>query len=549
MADPPSVAAIASPQPDQLGGSASAPQNSNPNSLLSPQIPPSPTVSDLSVISSPQLDPAAAAAGGGSADFPPRPQQLQAPSPTQAVAGAGGYGQIQRSGSASRLAAASQLPQYSAATARMYGGQMSFSGGGAQLGQQQQQQLAARAAMLGQGQLGMMQGQGSAASAAHYGLQSQMMAQPRQKGMVQGAQFNTANAAQALQGMQSMGVMGTLGMNQMRPNGTIPYAQQRFAQAQMRPQQASQQAALSPQKGVAQGLSRTASITGLNSQLPGVSQNGQMMQMSPSQQQQQWLKQMQSSLASPSQHQIQQQHRMLLMQQLQKTGLTPHQIAQAQQQHPPHLNAQQLMQQQHIMQQLQQQQQQQSPRMSASGSQKSANLTGSQPGTPLSGGTMAGGSGSQGAEGTNQLLGKRKIQDLVAQVDPLGKLDPEVEDLVLEIADDFIESVTAFACTLAKHRKSSVLEAKDVLLHLQRNWHLTVPGFSKEDKNPQRNYELQQVKAVVDPQQPECDAAGVRSASNKLVANNSIANHQTRGPVADPSPTSTVGPLSKVPRF
>ena len=174
MADSPSVAAIASPQPDQLGASASAPQNSNPNPLLSPQIPPSPTVSDLSAISSPQLDPAAAAAGGVPADFPPRPQQLQAPSPTQAVAGAGGFGQIHRSGSASRLAAASQLPQYSAATARMYGGQMSFSGGAGQMGQQQ---LAARAAMLGQGQLGMMQGQGNAVSAAHYGLQSQMMAQ------------------------------------------------------------------------------------------------------------------------------------------------------------------------------------------------------------------------------------------------------------------------------------------------------------------------------------------------------------------------------------
>ncbi|XP_047059354.1 transcription initiation factor TFIID subunit 12b isoform X1 [Lolium rigidum] len=543
MADPPSVAAIASPQPDQLGASAAAPQSSNPNPLLSPQIPPSPTVSDLSAISSPQLDPAAAAAGGGPADFPPRPQQLQAPSPTQAVAGAGagGYGQIHRSGSASRLAAASQLPQYSAAAARMYGGQMSFTGGGGQLGQQQQ--LAARAAMLGQGQLGMMQGQGNAVSAAHYGLQSQMMSQPRQKGIVQGAQFNTANTAQALQGMQSMGVMGTLGMNQMRPNGTIPYsAQQRFAHAQMRPQQVLQQGALSPQKVAGQGLSRTASIAALNSQLPGASQNGQMMQMSP-QQQQQWLKQIQSSMASPvSSHQLQQQQRMILMQQLQKSGLSPHQIAQAQQQHP-HLNAQQLMHQQQILQQLQQQQQ--SPRMPASGSQKSANLTGSQPGTPLSGGTMAGGSGSQGAEGTSQLLGKRKIQDLVAQVDPLGKLDPEVEDLVLEIADDFIESVTAFACSLAKHRKSSVLEAKDVLLHLQKNWHLTVPGFSKEDKNPQRNY----VKAAMDPQQLESEAAAVRSASNKQVTNNSIANNQTRGPVAEPSPTPTVGSLSKIPRF
>ncbi|KQK10559.1 transcription initiation factor TFIID subunit 12b isoform X3 [Brachypodium distachyon] len=486
MAEPSSISAIASPQPDQLGASPSAPQSSNPNPLLSPQIPPSPTVSDLSAISSPQLDPAAATAGGGSTEFPPRPPQLQAPSPTQALAGAGGFGQIHRSGSASRLPAASQLPQYSAATARMYGGQMSFSGGVGQLGQQQ---LAARAAMLGQGQLGMLQGQSNTGTAAHYGLQSQMMSQPRQKGIVQGAQFNTANPAQALQGMQSMGVMGTLGMNQMRPNGTIPYgAQQRFAHAQMRPQQA-QQGALSPQKVAGQGLSRTASIAALNSQLPGSSQNGQILQMSPQQQQQQqWLKQIQSSMASPvSQHQLQQQQRMLLMQQLQKTGLSPHQIAQAQQQHP-HLNTQQLIQQQHILQQLQQQQQQlQSPRLSAPVSQKSANLTGSQPGTPLSSGTMAGGSASQGAEGTNQLLGKRKIQDLVAQVDPLCKLDPEVEDLFLEIADDFIESVTAFACSLAKHRKSSVLEAKDVLLHLQKNWHLTVPGFSR-DKNLPRNY-------------------------------------------------------------
>ncbi|PWZ32214.1 hypothetical protein Zm00014a_036809 [Zea mays] len=547
MADPPPVAASALPaQPDQVAASVSTPQNPNPNPLLSPQIPPSPTVSDLSAhISSPQqLDPVAAAAaasgGGGSMDYPPRPPQLQAPSPTQAGPGAAGFGQIPRSGSASRLSTASQLQQYAA---RMYGGQMSFSGGGGLVGQQQQ--LAGRAPVLGQGQLGMLQGQGNAGSAAHFGLQSQMMAQARQKGMAQGTQLNNANTAQALQGMQHMGVMGTMGMNQMRPNGTIPYgAQQRFTHAQMRPQ-ASQQPALSPQKVPGQGLSRTASIAALNSQLSGSSQNGQMVAMSMPQQQQ-WLKQIQSSMGSPvSPQQQYQQQRLLFMQQLQqKTGLSQQQLLQIQQQHP-HLTAQQLIQQQQILQQFQQQQLLQSPRVSASGSQKSANLTGSQPGTPLSGGTMTGGSASQGAEGTSQLLGKRKIQDLVAQVDPLGKVDPEVEDLLLEIADDFIDSVTAFACTLAKHRKSSVVEAKDVLLHLERNWHLSVPGFSREDKNPQRN----SVKPLVDPQQSESDVTGIRGTSNKLAANNSVGNHQIRPPMAETSAVSTVGSLSKAPRF
>ncbi|KAI8322638.1 transcription initiation factor, partial [Martensiomyces pterosporus] len=81
----------------------------------------------------------------------------------------------------------------------------------------------------------------------------------------------------------------------------------------------------------------------------------------------------------------------------------------------------------------------------------------------------------------SRILSKRKIQELVGEIDPTERLEPEVEDILCDIADEFIESVTSFACQLAKHRKSDTLEAKDLQLHLERNWNIRIPGFASEE--------------------------------------------------------------------
>lgn len=94
---------------------------------------------------------------------------------------------------------------------------------------------------------------------------------------------------------------------------------------------------------------------------------------------------------------------------------------------------------------------------------------------------------------TERVMSKRKLRELVKVVgvdegDGETVIDGDVEELLLDLADDFITNVTAFACRLAKHRKSDNLESKDIQLHLEKNWNIRIPGYSSDEIRSTRKW-------------------------------------------------------------
>ncbi|XP_049886074.1 transcription initiation factor TFIID subunit 12-like [Pectinophora gossypiella] len=89
-----------------------------------------------------------------------------------------------------------------------------------------------------------------------------------------------------------------------------------------------------------------------------------------------------------------------------------------------------------------------------------------------------------GEQPTPPIMSRPRLQELVREVDPTVQLDEEVEEMLLHLADDFIDSTLNAACSLAKHRHASTVELKDVQLTLERQWNMWIPGFGNDDIRP-----------------------------------------------------------------
>ena len=74
------------------------------------------------------------------------------------------------------------------------------------------------------------------------------------------------------------------------------------------------------------------------------------------------------------------------------------------------------------------------------------------------------------------LVGER-IADLVKSIDPNYVIDPDAEEQVLQLADDFLDKVTRQATRLALHRGSKIVDVQDLQIVLAKNFGIVVPGL------------------------------------------------------------------------
>lgn len=79
------------------------------------------------------------------------------------------------------------------------------------------------------------------------------------------------------------------------------------------------------------------------------------------------------------------------------------------------------------------------------------------------------------ASENEEILGRKRLHELVAQSSAAERVDADAEEILLDFVEDFVETAAVGAARLAKHRKGTTLEPADLLLFLEQAWGLTIP--------------------------------------------------------------------------
>ena len=84
------------------------------------------------------------------------------------------------------------------------------------------------------------------------------------------------------------------------------------------------------------------------------------------------------------------------------------------------------------------------------------------------------------------LIGQ-KIRDLLKSIDPAYTLDPEAEQHILRMSEDFVDKLISQSFTMANHRRSQQMNVSDVQLCLSKFWGINIPGLSTIIGQPRTN--------------------------------------------------------------
>ena len=80
------------------------------------------------------------------------------------------------------------------------------------------------------------------------------------------------------------------------------------------------------------------------------------------------------------------------------------------------------------------------------------------------------------------IIDSTDLQELLQNIAPNESFDEEVLDMLMDIANDYVDNIAVGASQLAVHRNSTTLELKDVQKYLKEQYDTTIPGYTSTNE-------------------------------------------------------------------